>query len=270
MYFQYDTNGTPLGFIYNGIQYLYLTNIMGDVISITDAQGNEIAQYEYDAWGGIASIFSPHNSESEVALANVNPIRYRGYYCDTKTGYYYLQSRYYDPSICRFINADIPEIVKIFKDIFAGTNHFVYCSNDPINYFDYNGMAKLMYYPKPVGLNDFYSVFKKYLNNNYTGNINVYKSSFRVSGTRYLRIYIDANWKVIKSLIRDTSTLISVISLCCEVYYISVIGLILALFPYYTDNSPDNRRFRIVILLQERKSLFTYKYRLYSVYITRL
>ena len=50
MYFQYDTNGATLGFIWNGTQYLYMTNQMGDVISITDAQGNELVQYEYDKW----------------------------------------------------------------------------------------------------------------------------------------------------------------------------------------------------------------------------
>lgn len=32
IYFQYDSNGTPLGFIWNGTLYLYLTNQMGDVI----------------------------------------------------------------------------------------------------------------------------------------------------------------------------------------------------------------------------------------------
>lgn len=139
MYFQYDTNGTPLGFIYNGTQYLYLTNIMGDVISITDAQGNEIAQYEYDAWGGIASISSIGNLESGIVLANANPIRYRGYYFDSETGYYYLQSRYYDSSICRFINADVPEIAEISKDIPDGLNLFAYCNNDATNNVDPTG-----------------------------------------------------------------------------------------------------------------------------------
>lgn len=51
MYFQYDTNGFPLGFIYNGVQYFYLTNQMGDVISITDTNGEIVGNYEYDAWG---------------------------------------------------------------------------------------------------------------------------------------------------------------------------------------------------------------------------
>ena len=137
MYFQYDTSGAPLGFIYNGMQYFYMTNQMGDVISITDAQGNELVQYEYDEWGKCISISLTH--EEDGTVANANPIRYRGYYLDSETGYYYLQSRYYDPSICRFINSDIAEISQMSKDIPVGTNLFAYCSNDPVNNSDPTG-----------------------------------------------------------------------------------------------------------------------------------
>ena len=139
LYFQYDSNGTPLGFVWNGTQYLYLTNQMGDVISITDANGNELVQYEYDAWGKCVSTVTAHDNDIEIKLANINPIRYRGYYLDNETGYYYLQSRYYDPDICRFINADITEILKISKNIQYGNNLFAYCRNNPINSSDPSG-----------------------------------------------------------------------------------------------------------------------------------
>lgn len=137
-YFQYDTNGVPIGFILNGVQYFYLTNQMGDVISITDAQGNELVQYEYDEWGAV-SIYTVHNSQVETTLANANPIRYRGYYYDNETGYYYLQSRYYDPSICRFINSDIAEIAQEYKTEFNSLSLFLYCVNNPVNKVDYTG-----------------------------------------------------------------------------------------------------------------------------------
>ena len=139
MYFQCDTNGTPLGFIYNGTQYLYMTNQMGDVISITDAQGNELVEYEYDEWGKL--ILTRADNQLNESIANINPIRYRGYYYDAETEYYYLQSRYYDPSICRFINSDIPEIAGMSKGISAGTNLFAYCNNDSVNYSDISGQA---------------------------------------------------------------------------------------------------------------------------------
>ncbi len=144
MYFQYDTNGTPLGFIYNGTQYFYMTNQMGDIIAITESDGNIIAQYVYDEWGKLLNVYIVNEDNAEqVEVANANPLRYRGYYYDTETGYYYLQSRYYNASICRFINADIPEIAQISKKIPAGTNLFAYCCNDPINNVDFNGHFKV-------------------------------------------------------------------------------------------------------------------------------
>ena len=144
MYFQYDTNGSPIGFIYNGIQYFYMTNQMGDVIAITDTAGTIVANYEYDAWGKVLNVYTVNEDNAEqIEVANANPLRYRGYYYDTETGYYYLQSRYYDASICRFINADIFEIASITKNIVAGTNLFSYCNNNPINYIDPNGTFRI-------------------------------------------------------------------------------------------------------------------------------
>ena len=141
IYFQYDSNGTPFGFIYNGTQYFYLTNQMNDVVGITDTNGNLIAQYEYDEWGNTLSV-----TDNDVAKAN--PLRYRGYYYDNETGYYYLQSRYYDASICRFINAD--DINFLDKETTLGINVFTYCSSNPINNDDPEG--KSSYKITAVGL----------------------------------------------------------------------------------------------------------------------
>lgn len=135
MYFQYDTSGTPLGFVLNGTQYFYITNQMGDVLAITDTNGDIVANYEYDAWGKVLT--------ADTDIAKQNPIRYRGYYYDNETGYYYLQSRYYDSNICRFINTDIPEISQMSKNISVGTNLFAYCCNDSVNNSDPNGHFKV-------------------------------------------------------------------------------------------------------------------------------
>lgn len=104
MYFQYDTNGFPLGFIYNGIQYFYLTNQMGDVIAITDTAGTVIGNYEYDEWGKLTL--------ADTILAKTNPIRYRGYYYDNETSYYYLQSRYYAPEIKQLVIQQNAQLIK--------------------------------------------------------------------------------------------------------------------------------------------------------------
>ena len=108
---------------------------MGDVLAITDTEGNIVGNYEYDAWGKVLT--------ADTDIAKQNPIRYRGYYYDNETGYYYLQSRYYDSNICRFINADIPEISQMSKNISVGDNLFAYCSNDSVNNSDPNGFSAI-------------------------------------------------------------------------------------------------------------------------------
>ena len=145
MYFRYDNSGTPLGFVYNGIQYFYITNPMGDVLGITEADGNLIAQYLYDEWGKLLSIDTADEDGSTAyrEIAEANPLRYRGYYYDNETGYYYLQSRYYDSDIGRFINADVPEIADFSRDIPLGVNLFAYCSNNPVNGIDASGKGPL-------------------------------------------------------------------------------------------------------------------------------
>ena len=131
LYFQYDTNGSPLGFLLNGTQYFYITNQMGDIVAITDSTGAIIANYTYDEWGNVTDI------SGNTDIANTNPLRYRGYYYDNETGYYYLQSRYYDANLCRFINAD--DYNYLDKDIVDGLNLFAYCNNDSVNRFDLDG-----------------------------------------------------------------------------------------------------------------------------------
>jgi len=69
-------------------------------------------------------------------MAEINPLRYRGYYYDSETGWYYLQSRYYDPILHRFINAD--SFASTGQGV-LGTNMFAYCQNSPINYSDPTG-----------------------------------------------------------------------------------------------------------------------------------
>ena len=71
-------------------------------------------------------------------IAHVNPIRYRGYYYDNETGFYYLQSRYYDPAICRFINADKVNELGANSDLIS-INLFAYCGNNPVSRKDSSG-----------------------------------------------------------------------------------------------------------------------------------
>lgn len=126
--FSYDTNGVPLTMTYNGTVYYYITNLQGDVIKMERADGSTGASYAYDAWGNILRMSG--------TLAELNPLRYRGYVYDQETGFYYLQSRYYDPAVGRFINAD--SYASTGRG-FIGYNMFAYCANNPVNCTDPTG-----------------------------------------------------------------------------------------------------------------------------------
>lgn len=140
MYFQYDNSGAPVGFRLNGTQYFYLTNQMGDVIGIADSAGSLVATYTYGAWGETLDITpATANSSIQLSIANANPMRYRGYYLDQETGYYYLQSRYYDSSHERFINSDHFELSLVKTSRPQGYNLWCYCLNDSINSSDHSG-----------------------------------------------------------------------------------------------------------------------------------
>ena len=126
----YDESGSKYGFTYNGTTYYYNFNLQGDVIGIYDSSGNIVVEYTYDVWGKLSSV----TGELASTIGQINPIRYRGYYYDVESGFYYLNSRYYDPEIGRFINADS----QINGDI-LGANLYAYCSDNPVNRIDNQG-----------------------------------------------------------------------------------------------------------------------------------
>ncbi len=138
--YYYDAQGV-IGFKYDGNVYYYKKNLLGDIDRIYDANKNLVAEYKYDAWGNhrvytSGGIDITENMSYNSSVAKLNPFRYRGYYYDTETGLYYLNSRYYDPSIGRFINAD--DISYIQPTDINGLNLFAYCGDNPVMYTDPN------------------------------------------------------------------------------------------------------------------------------------
>lgn len=139
----YDADGSPIGMQYRNTSYAegvfdtywFEKNLQGDIVAVYDEDGTKLVTYTYDAWGN-CTVSYPNNGSSSTAI--YNPFRYRGYYLDTETGFYYLNSRYYDPAIGRFLNADI--YISTGQGI-LGTNMFAYCGNNPINRVDYTGEA---------------------------------------------------------------------------------------------------------------------------------
>ena len=136
--FFYDDSGRPFAFNYSvdGSDfetYYYILNLQGDVVQIIDANGVMQAEYVYSPWGEIIS--------AEGDLAEVNPLRYRGYYYDSETGFYYLRSRYYDPENHRFINADTYASTDSGDAI--SCNMFAYCNNNLVVFLDSTGMYSI-------------------------------------------------------------------------------------------------------------------------------
>ncbi len=115
--------------------YFYEKNFFGDVTAIYNESGSCVARYAYNAWGEHTITYNSNG------IAEMNPIRYRGYYYDTHTGLYYLQSRYYNPAWGRFISADDPSVLALSPDALTDKNLYIYCDNNPVMRVDEEGDA---------------------------------------------------------------------------------------------------------------------------------
>lgn len=135
--FMYDNNGDIFGFTYDGLTFYYVKNAQNDVVGL--ALGEDVvAYYFYDAWGNARIINDAgYPIYDQGHPAYINPIRYRSYYYDNESNLYYLNSRYYSPEMCRFLNAD--GIVQTGQSL-LDKNMFVYCLNNPTTFIDSTGM----------------------------------------------------------------------------------------------------------------------------------
>ena len=157
----YDNEDSVCGILYNNVPHYFIKNLQGDVIDIVDKDAKTVARYSYDAWG-VPTIKS---DTSGCSLATVNPFRYRGYYYDAEIGMYYLQSRYYNADVGRFVNADEAETIVITNNLFAC------CNNDLLNQDDDFGMLTWKDIEKALK-----KIFKSLLNKflNYLRNLITY------------------------------------------------------------------------------------------------
>jgi len=131
----YDNEDSVCGILYNNIPYYFIKNLQGDIIAIVDKDAKTVARYSYDAWGN-HKIYDINNIEvtSSSHIGTINSFRYRSYYYDEETSLYYLQSRYYDASVGRFINADDDEIICL-----SPHHLYAYAYNTPVNETDSSG-----------------------------------------------------------------------------------------------------------------------------------
>ena len=137
----YDASGSPIGMKYlstgaagEWASFWFEKNLQGDIVAVYSDDGTKLISYTYDAWGNFDIEYFNGGASSPAAF---NPFIYRGYYFDTETGFYYLNSRYYDPQTCRFINAD--NCVSGAAGAIHGYNMYAYCFNSPITLSDSTG-----------------------------------------------------------------------------------------------------------------------------------
>ena len=137
--FLYDDAGVS-GIKYEGATYMYRRDGQGNIVALIDSSGNVVVKYEYDAWGN-HEVYDGSGTKitQGTHVGRVNPYRYRGYYYDEELKLYYLKTRYYDPEVGRFINAD--DVTYIAPETINGLNLYAYCGNNPVMRIDPNGCA---------------------------------------------------------------------------------------------------------------------------------
>ena len=111
-----------------------------DIVAVYMDDGTQLLTYSYDAWGNatIEDAYVSDGIDLNIAYARKNPFRYRGYYYDDTLQLYWLQTRYYDPAIGRFISPDDISYLGANGDL-NSYNLYAYCSNNPVMYVDPSG-----------------------------------------------------------------------------------------------------------------------------------
>ena len=135
--FSYDASGKVVAVDYSKggssfTTYYYLRNAQGDIVKLIDGSGATVVEYLYDTWGKLLEI----TGTLKDTVGTNQPFCYRGYVYDNETGWYYLQSRYYNPEIGRFISADV--LLSTGQGV-IGHNAYAYCGNNPVSRVDEEG-----------------------------------------------------------------------------------------------------------------------------------
>ena len=146
--FMYDDTGIVGVYAFDGhgrdYYFHYVKNPFGQIVAITDEEGEIEAQYVYDAWGN-HKVLDPLGHETNEGIGIENPIRYKGYYFDDETKLYYLLSRYYDSSIGQFISPDDYNYLNI--NSVSGYHFYAYCNYSPLMSYDENGHDAVWWNP---------------------------------------------------------------------------------------------------------------------------
>ena len=112
----------------DGQSYFYHTDVLGSVAALTDDHGQVAATYDYDAFGALTG---GHHAVS-------NPFTFTAREWEPGIALYYYRSRYYDPSLGRFLTPD-PVLADPLNPL--SFNPYAYVLNNPLRYIDPLGAA---------------------------------------------------------------------------------------------------------------------------------
>jgi len=135
--FIYGPNSEPLEFLRqqgsSTNRYWYVLDGQGSVVAVTDITGKVVDRYNYDSWG------EPIGKDYETVPQQ---LRYAGYWYDAELQWYWLSVRYYDPEDMHFLQPDPSD-----QD---GVHTYAYAADDPVDYYDPTGLAKVVVRFQPV------------------------------------------------------------------------------------------------------------------------
>ena len=141
-----------------------LTFFILSILGIATEEGKVVVKYDYTAYGEIVEVYDNTNYE----LSKINPFRYKGYYYDEESKMYYVTCRYYNPELCRFIQAT--NISSLDSSSINGLNLYSYANNNPINILYNNYNIKK-------------TIYNKIENSKFCGKIDIgYKTDFIIGG----------------------------------------------------------------------------------------
>lgn len=113
--------------------YFYHADALGSIVAITDASGNAVQRYGYDAWG---NMIQNTGSFSFSAGPRLNRFGFTGRELDVESGLYHFRARAYDPLSGRFLQKD-PLLGSLSNP--TSQHPYVYAANNPANALDPTG-----------------------------------------------------------------------------------------------------------------------------------